>query len=383
MIGKPWRVIFVLMLLLPTSALASAAGETPSARRASPAPALAPGESEFRAAWIAFAEPITKPAADRTPEERQTAKEAAVSHLEAAVAAAPNNAAYHASLAYVCLTAGKYDKALTAINRAIDLKRGDPSFYLLRGQAEASLAQLKPEEAAKNIGPAMTAFSRAAELDPNNALPLLQAASVAVDVGRADLALDRLKKAVSRSECRLYRLPVPEDLGSGGVSSLSLWEYAQYGHWFGLIARCQNIAGYCLSSGKEAEGKGDLVAAEQRYRWARQVASCLGAAEPRLLITANAAIDILEEAYSSLARVAQAAGSKEAERWKGEAGICEIGRIQLLGALQSYQKDVASGAITSVYQSLQAQAKLVSPVIAGIGLPIKDAPALPAESRPK
>ena len=391
--GKPWGVIFVLMLILSAGLLAgvpaeagapaSAAGETPAVQPAPPAPALAPGASEFRAAWIAFAQPVSPPeaGADRTPEATQTAREAAIPHLEAAAAAAPNNATYYASLAYVCLTAGKYDKALAAINRAIDLERGDPLLYLLRGQGEAALAQLNPEEAAGNIGAAMTAFSRAAQLDPNNALPLLQAASVAIDVGRADLALDNLKKALSRSECRFYWLPVPEDLGSGGPSSLGLWEYAQYGHWFGLIARCQNVAGYCLRLGKEAEEKGDLATAEKRYQWLRRVAGYLGTAEPRLFVTVATSIDMLEDAYSNLARVGEATGSKDTERWKGEAGICQIGRQDLFGALQSYQKDVASGAIASVYQSMQTQAKLVSPVIAGIGLTSKDAPAVPAEPR--
>ncbi len=391
MIGRPWLAIFALMLLLPVGspaavpaevgAPASAVGQTQAIQPAPPAPAPAPGDAEFRAAWIALAEPASKPAADRTPETAQIAREAAIVHLEAAVAAAPKNATYQTSLAYVCLTAGKYDKALAAIDRAIGLERGDPLLYLLRGQGEASLAQLNPEEVAKNIGAAMTAFSRAADLDPNNALPLLQAASVAIDVGRADLALDNLKKALSRPECRLYQLPVPEDLGPDSLSSLGLWEFAQYGHWFGLIARCKNVASYCLRLGKEAEEKGDRATAEERYQWLRRLASHVGTAEPRLFLTVATSIDMLEDAYTNLARVGKAAGSKDAEHWSGEAGVCQFGRQELLGALQSYQKASADGAITSVSQSLQAQEKLVSPIIAGIGLPIQDAPAVsPAPS---
>ena len=265
--------------------------------------------------------------------------------------------------------------ALTAINRAIDLERGDPLLYLLRGQAEAAVAQLKPEEAATLIGPAMTAFSRAAELDPQNALPLLQAASVALDVNRPALALTNLRKALARPECRLYKLPVPENLGAGSVSSLNTWEYAQYGHWSTLIARCLNVAGYCLRSGKDAEKKGDLPTARERFQWVRSIASFVGTAEPRLFVTTNAAIDMLEDAYAGLARVGKATGDKLAERWENEQDICQLGRQQLFGALQAYEGEVSSGAIATVQQSLEAQAKLVSPIIAGIGLPVADHPS--------
>ena len=368
-LASRWRVALAALALLGLTCGALAQGEAPP----SP-PALSPDEAEFRAGWVAFAEPIRKPGSERTAEARQHAREAAIPHLEAAVAAAPRNATYQSSLAYICLTAGKYDKALAAINQAVDLERGDPLLYLLRGQAEAAIAQLNPEEAATRMGPAMTAFSRAAELDPKNALPLLQAASVAVDVNRADLALTNLKKALSLPECRLYRLPVPEDLGSDPASSLNTWEYAQYGHWFGLIARCQNVAGYCRRAGQEAERTGDLAAAEERYQWVRSIAKFVGAAEPPLFITSNTGIELLEDAYADLARVGKATANKEAERWEKELGICQLGREQLFGALKSYERQVSTGAIASVQQSLEAQAKLASPVIAGVGLGTVDQP---------
>ncbi len=328
------------------------------------------GKTEYRAAWLAFTDPVHKKPSEVTLEVRQTAMEAAIPHLEAAVAANPDNVVYEESLAYVCLAAGKYQKGLDAVNAAIKLERGDPLLYLLRGQAEAAVAQQDPKEAPQHIGPAMTAFARAAELDPKNALPLLQAASVAVDLERPDLVDSNLTKALSLPKCVLYRIPVPEDLGDSAADSLKVWEYAQYGHWIGLLARCRNVADDCLRRGKQEEDKGNLAAAAEHYQKVREIAVHLGTIEPRLFITVNMAIDMLQDAYRNLARVDKAMGNEDAQRWEGEAGICNIGRQQLFGALKTYQNEVSSGSITTVEESLKRQAELVAPVIAGIGLPV-------------
>ncbi len=339
------------------------------------------GETEFRAGWTEFTKPVTGKPNEATPEVRQLAREAAIPHLEAAVAADPDNVAYHTALAHVCLAAGKYRKGLEAANQAIKLERGDPLLYLLRGQAEAALAQLNAEEDSRRVGRAMTAFSRAAELDPKNALPLFQAASVAIDLKRPDLVEFNLGKALSRPECRLYQIPVPEDLGDSPAASLKAWEYAQYGNWIGLVARCRNVADYLLRRGKQEEEKGELAAAADYYQKVRDIAARVGTTEPRLFITVNTAIDMLEDAYGCLARAAEAAGDEQARRWEGEKGICGIARQQLFGALKTYQDEVSAGKIGTVEQSLKRQAELVSPMIAGVGLPTGESPAASNGSR--
>lgn len=349
--------------LAAMAAVLAAAGMA-AAQPAAPVPA---GQAEFRAGWMALAEPVSESLPESPAEQLQRAREAAIPHLEAAVAAAPEELAYQTSLTWAYLLAGKYQKALDTINRAIARERGDPLLYLLRGQAEAALAQLKPEEASSRIGPALVAFARAAELDPQNALPLLQAASVAVDVNSPEQAVSYLKQALSRQQCRLYRLPIPEDLGMGPAGHVKTWERLQYGFWAGLLARCRNVADFCLRTGKELEDKGELAGAEERYLWARSVASLVGRAEPRLFITVNTGIDLREDVFGHLAQVGKALGRKEAELWANEPGICEVGRQHLFGALQAYEEKLAKGEVGSVAEALELQGRLVSPVIAGVG----------------
>ncbi len=331
-----------------------------------PAPA---GAQEYRAAWAAFAAPaLAGPDEARTLQARQAAFLAAIPHMEAAVAADPNNATHRASLAYICLVAGQYQKALEATNRGVELHRRDPLLHLLRGQAEAAMAQMSPEDAGERIGPALEAFDEASRLDADNALPLLQAASVAFDVQRADLAWPRVQQALARTDCTLYRISVPFDLGDEPAESISAWQYVQYGFWWGLSARCANAVAGCWRLGQEEEQAGRLAAAEERFQSALQVSRKVGLTEPHLFITVNMALDLMEDSYRHLARVAEAQESGEAERWNGESGVVQIGRGFLLSGLEEYQAQVAEGPPDSVEALLALEERSVTAVIDGIGL---------------
>lgn len=336
--------------------------------------ACADGQAEFLAGWREFAIPFAPEAKDRTLTARQKARLAAMPHLEAAVAAEPENEGYRVSLAYVCLTAGRYQKAKQVLDSSLALNRDSPTLYLLHGQAEAALAQMEPAEAGSRIEPALESFERAAQLDPENALPLLQAASVAFDVARPDLAQPLLELALAREGCTMHRLPIPAELGSDHPSSLRIWQYVQYEQWSQLIARCENVSKAALRLGAEKEKLGELEAAERHFQQALSVGRAVGAARPNLYISVNAAINLMEDAYSNLLRVAEARESEEAAVWRNELGVVQIGRGMLAGALQGYLQKVATDPPDSAEALLALEEEGLKMIIAGIGLTPASAP---------
>ena len=436
-----------------TIAIAALFGLTIAGLAAGPAAKPPPkGDADYRAAWLAFAAPASDPNKAKSLDARQQARMAAIPLMEAAVAADPRNWAYQESLGYICLTAGRYDKAKTAIDKAIGMKRDRPLLYMLRGQAEAALAQMDPPEAAKNIGPAISAFDRAGQLDPNNALPLLQAASVAFDVDRPDLAVSRVSQALQRPGSMLYTLTVPTDLSEDKGASVRAWQYAQLGHWYELLARFRNDVRLLLKRGAALEQRGDLGGADQQYRWALQTGRMVGAMAPNLFLNVASGIDMMEDAYRYLARVSAravirgaltAAGEQapppdyqeaakalirgvfaytratpeqetaayadwkrldppptsmddtrwnlelltsfyiwlagraglprqdaaaDFDRWTGEAGVVTFARGQLAAGLSAYVKQIGEMSAPTVQELLMTEAKIVAPVISGIGL---------------
>ena len=355
----------VLAAALAVAGLASGAGAEE---------ARAEGRAEFLAGWREFAKPFSPEAQDRTLTARQKARLAAMPHLQAAVAAEPENEPYRVSLAYVCLTAGRYQKAKEILDRSLELERDSPMLYLLHGQAQAALAQMKPAEAGSRIEPALESFERAARLDPENALPLLQAASVAFDVARPDLAEPLVELALAGEGCTMYRLPIPVELGSDHPSSLRIWQYAQYEQWSQLIARCENVSKATLRLGAEKEKLGELEAAERYFQQALSVGRAVGAARPNLYISVNAAINLMEDAYGNLLRVAEARESEEAAVWRNELGVVQIGRGMLAGALQGYLQEVATSPPDSVEALLALEEEGLKMIIAGIGLTPASAP---------
>jgi len=369
-----------LTAVLLAAVLLGLALAAPLARAAAPAPP--PGEAEFRAAWIAFSAPSADPEKARSLEARQQARMAAIPKMEEAVSADPKNPLYYESLAYICLTAGQYEKGRKAVDQGIALKRDRPLLYLLRGQAEAARAQMNPRTARDNIGPALSAFDQAGRLDPQNSLPLLQAASVAFDVGRPDLALPRVEQALQRPTCRLYRLALPENLDPDRGASFRMWQYAQLGAWMELLARCRNAHSSLLRLGEKAEEENDLPGAEARFQQALAVGRHAGQAEPNLFITVATALDLLEDAYGALGRVAEARGDPQAERWQGEAGVIRVARGQLAGALQGYIKEISGSPPPSLDQLLALEGRHVAPVIRGMGLQPQPSQAGVGEERP-
>jgi tetratricopeptide (TPR) repeat protein len=339
-------------------------------------------EKEFKAGWRQFLDPFSGGEGAGSLEARQEARLAAIPHFEAAVSAAPDNAAYRACLGYVCLSAGKYERAKTVIHEAIRLTPEDPLLHLLRAQAEAALAHMDPETTPEKVERAIAAFEKAARLDPDNSLAPIQAASVAFDAGRKDIALEMVQAALARRGMALYRLAIPGDLHADRATSLNLWQYAQMGQWMELLARAENVVRNILKLGAEKEKESEFESAREQFKQALAVAFQIGNARPNTFLTANSGLNALEDSYTSLARLAEATEDSELGRWQGETGVVYVGRTQLYAELQEYTERIQEEPPSSVDELMALQGRGVAFAMMGVGLSPTEKPEISLPSRP-
>lgn len=363
--------ICMLLLLAATAGLADSTSDSPQT-----------AQSEFRAAWHQFLEPYGEATSASSRQAHQRAREAAIPHFEAAVAGAPDNATYRACLGYAYLAAGKYQQANEALEEAVAVARDDPLLYLLRAQAEATLSQAEPGEKSGEVEPAMRSFREAARLDPDNALTLIQAASVAFDADRTDIALAMTDAALERPHMTLYRLGIPADLDTDQSTSLKLWQYAQMGQWMELLARAENVVKSIIRLGETEERKGDLELARKHFEKALAVARQIGNTRPNMFLTANTGINMMEDSYASLARIAEAAGDPEMHKWRGEMGVLSIARGDLYGALQQYLARIDEDPPPSPDELLALQGRLIAFAMLGVGLSPTEKPQ-PSQQQPR
>jgi tetratricopeptide (TPR) repeat protein len=326
------------------------------------------GDAEFRAGWLALVAPMSAQRKSSALQARQEARIAALPHFEAAAKADPDNVSYRTALGYVYLAAGKYQLAKETLDEAVARSKRDPLLYLLRGQADAALAQMEPETASAAVERVMRSFDDAARLDPTNSLAGLQAASVAFDAGRRDLGLKKLTEALQRPGMTLYRLPIPGDLHASRSNALRIWQYIQVWQWLELISRCDNVVKTELKLGGEKQETGDLDGAQALYEQALQVARRIGNARPNTIVCVNSGINAMEDSYVRLLELARKKSSKQAEQWEGELGVLQIGRSELQGILQTYLKRIEENPPDSVEALLEYEGESVGRVMLGIGL---------------
>jgi len=327
-----------------------------------------PGEAEFRAGWVALAAPREGQPNQSALQARQEALLAATPHFEAAVAASPDDADYRTALVYADLAAGKYQQASDAVSAAIERKKDSPLLYLLRAQAEAALAHMDPDTTSDKAEKVIQSFEDAAHLDPTNSLYALQAASVAFDAGRPDLAQKKIEEALQLPGITLYRLPIPGDLDPDRTTSIQMWQHVQMWQWSELLARCHNAARTIAKLATEKADGGDLGNAEALFKQVLEIGRQMGNARPNLFISINSALNVMEESYVGLARVANARQDPEEQRWIGEAGVVGIGRQELFGALQRYIKLIDEAPPASIDDLLGEEAEHVARTMRGVSL---------------
>ena len=328
------------------------------------APTLTPDE-QFRNAWREFAAPVLIENADTT---REQARIASIPKFEAAVEAAPDDCAYRTGLVYAHISAEQCVEAKEALVEAIERCNDNPLLYLLRAETEAGLAKMAPDTDKDAIGRAIRSCERAAALEPKNGLALLQAASIALNARDQQLALEKLDLALARPGLRLPRLPIPDNLDSNRTRAIRAWQFIQMKQWMDNLGRCRDVARNLLILGIEKKEAGDLDAAEQHFQRALRVARLVGNARPNNFISVSMALDLMEDAYLSLALLAEARQSPEIERWKGEAGVLFIGRQELHGALQHYMKVIQKEPPTSTDALLDLEARIIARIMRGVAL---------------
>ena len=374
------NALVLLLLILLVSTVAAAEDELSPSQQA---------QASFRAGWLAIARPNMALGQSKM-EAYQNALTAVVQDFDAAVKADPDSADYRISLVYACLAAGKYQWAYNEVREAISRDRDNPLLYLFRAQAQAAFVYVDPDNRGQWFKDAMQSFEDAAALDPDNALAYVQAASVAYDAEQNETARTKLEQGLSRAGIRLYRLPIPEDLGSTQTESLTLWQTAQLRQWAELLSRAQNAANKLLKSGEayeklaararesrdeaadsselsEAE-RSHLQTAEERYRTTLALGRQVGNARPNLVITVNSALNIMQDAYDHLAHVARSLGSSEAARWEGESGVVQIGRQGLFGALTAYKQCIDTQPPASVAELLKLEGGEIASTMLGVAL---------------
>jgi hypothetical protein len=147
-----------------------------------------------------------------------------------------------------------------------------------------------------------------------------------------------------------------------------------------MLARCENAAGGVLRIGERKLKAEDPEGAEADFREALALGRMVGMSEPSLFITTHTAINMMENAYAGLLRVAEAEESREAERWRGETGVLYIGRSDLYNRLQGYLKELDEKPPASAEELLRREAAAVEHTVLGIGLtPPSDRRAAEAE----
>ncbi len=166
----------------------------------------------------------------------------------------------------------------------------------------------------------------------------------------------------------LHRLPIPGDLDPDPTTSIRMWQRAQMSQWSELLARCQNAARMISKLGREKAESGDLDGAEALFRQALEIGRHMGNAKPNLFISVNAALNVMEDAYLNLARVAHAKQDPEEQRWAGEAGVLGIGRQELFVGLQHYLKLIEEAPPASLDDLLREEAEYVARTMLGVGL---------------
>ncbi|MCJ7751991.1 MAG: hypothetical protein MUQ65_12990, partial [Armatimonadetes bacterium] len=329
-------------------------------------PTAKKGEAEFRAGWLAVVAPRQGTQTGNALQARQEALLSAIPHFEAAVAAEPDNADYRTALVYAELAAGKYQQASDAVSEAIARKKDSPLLYLLRAQADAALAHMDPETAPGKAEKVIQSFEDAAHLDPSNSLYALQAASVAFDAGRGELALKKIEEALQLPGITLYRLPIPGDLDPNRTTAIQMWQHVQMSQWSELLARCQNAARMTSKLSKDKLDAGELDAAEALLTQALEIGRQIGNAKPNLFISVNSALNVMHDAYAGLAAVAKAKQDPaEENRWTGEGGVLIVARQDLFAAVQRYVKLFNEEPPASIDDLIQEEAEQVAHTMLG------------------
>jgi hypothetical protein len=272
------RVIFISLLLLVISTCAFGA------------------ENPLRAGWLAFARPALEPAKYPSSFAQHDAREQAIALL---LAADGKDAVAKESLGYFYLRDYQYYKAKEQFEAALKRNSKDPLLHYLLAQTNAILTATEPEKMSEECKQPIEGFKKAAEREPDNAMPLLQAASVAFDSGRTDLALPLVTEALKRSAYHLYKLPMPEDLTDDAGQSAAAWWWVQSELWGEGISRTANCAHGLRQRGDQLKLNENLSGADELYQQVSQMGMLISRSEPALTTALAVGLELQRQALEN------------------------------------------------------------------------------------
>jgi Tfp pilus assembly protein PilF len=247
-------------------------------------------------AWAAYCAPALDPASYPTQADIQRARQTAIALLEQADR---KDATARKSLGYFYLRNYQYIKAKEQFEAGIKRDGKDPVMKYLLAQTKSVLLLAEPDTMREQCKEPIEEFRRAAAREPDNALPLLQSASVAFDCGRPDLALNIVTEALKRPAYRLYSLPVPTDLSDDPVKATKAWWWAQSELWTDTINRTSNCVRWLVQYADRAYKSRAIADSDKLYNQAAQAGALMCKATPPLASATSAGLEAQRQALSA------------------------------------------------------------------------------------
>ncbi len=248
-------------------------------------------DKEFRAGWLEFVRPAIAPDEFPTAFHYHRARERAIASMKLSLEN-KKRAETLESLAYFYLRDFQYQNAREGFEEALKRKGDEPRLRHLLGQTKAVLLLAEPETRSEECKEAIKEFRRAADREESNAMPLFQAASVAFDSNRSDLALPLVKEALGRPECGFYTLPVPEDLAEDRAQATGAWWWVQSELWKEMIVRAANCGRWVVRQADRSALRGEKEKAEELYLQAVQIGQHLYRTNPPLVEALAAGLEM-------------------------------------------------------------------------------------------
>jgi len=270
------RLLFGLVLLLASVSCAFAS------------------EQELRAAWLAYAKPAISPQDYPTAFHLRRARENAIAVLQASPD--QKDSELQEALGYFLLRDYQYHKAQVAFEAAIKRRGQEPRLRYFLAVTKAILLTSNPDTMPEQSKTVIEEFQKASKAEPQNALPLLQAASVAFDADRPDLALPLVTEALAKPGFYLYRLPVPSDLVPDGPQATAAWGMVESELWGEIINRATNCARGLMREGNRLSLRKETAAAQELYQKSEAIGQMLTRTTPPLASSLAAGLEVERQA---------------------------------------------------------------------------------------
>jgi hypothetical protein len=251
-------------------------------------------ESGVRSAWLAYAKPAISPQDYPTAFHLRQARQTAISILQASPD--QKDSELQEALGYFLLRDYQYHKAQIAFEAALKHRGNEPRLRYFLAVTKAILLTSNPDTMPEQSKTVIEEFQKAAKAESQNALPLLQAASVAFDSDRPDLAVPLVTEALAKPGFYLYRLPVPSDLVPDGPQATAAWWLVESELWGEIINRATNCARGLMREGNRLSLRKETAAAQELYQKAEAIGQMLTRTAPPLASSLAAGLEVERQA---------------------------------------------------------------------------------------